>query len=422
MEDLFARMGDIFKPELPALTESQKQLLQEISIDENQPGTILRDFQTLIDFLQPKGVEVSSVNNLLPLKVLSELNSRLSHPIDIQLKRPVQKSYPYINGLYLLLRSSGIAQVKGQGKKQSLVLDADALASWSSLNPTERYFNLLEAWLIWGNNEILGEHSDSFGNLFKCIQCWKRIPDKGAKFAKYEEQHDISYFPGLHNVALLELFGFLSIKQGKSQAGKGWRITSLQRLPLGDAMLPLLLQIAIQADLEDDENVNFGKWQSQFKLFFPEWQHNLIIPHQEFTDGIYIFKVSICKAWRRIAIPAKKPLSWLAEIILDAFDFDYDHLYEFNCKDRFGRTIKIGHPYMEDPPFADQVKIGDLPLEPGGKMTYIYDFGDNWQFDVQLEAINPPDSKIKKAKIVEIHGEAPKQYWSEDDEWDEDED
>ncbi|BAZ31864.1 hypothetical protein NIES4074_43370 [Cylindrospermum sp. NIES-4074] len=421
MEDLFARMGDIFKPELPALTESQKQLLQEISIDENQPGTILRDFQTLIDFLQPKGVEVSSVNNLLPLKVLSELNSRLSHPIDIQLKRPVQKSYPYINGLYLLLRSSGIAQVKGQGKKQSLVLDADALASWSRLNPTERYFNLLEAWLIWGNNEILGEHSDSFGNLFKCIQCWKRIPDKGAKFAKYEEQHDISYFPGLHNVALLDLFGFLSIKQGKSQAGKGWRITSLQRLPLGDAMLPLLLQIAIKADLGDDENVNFGKWQSQFKLFFPEWQHNLIIPHQEFTDGIYIFKVSISKAWRRIAIPAKKPLSWLAEIILDAFDFDYDHLYEFNCKDRFGRTIKIGHPYMEDPPFADQVKIGDLPLEPGGKMTYIYDFGDNWQFDVQLEAINPPDSKIKKAKIVEIHGEAPKQYWSEDEEWDEDE-
>jgi hypothetical protein len=76
---------------------------------------------------------------------------------------------------------------------------------------------------------------------------------------------------------------------------------------------------------------------------------------------------------------------------------------------------------MELPPFADQVRIGDLPLEPGASMTYLYDFGDNWEFDVQLEAINPPDNKIKKAKILEIHGDAPQQYWSEDDDWDQEE-
>jgi hypothetical protein len=38
---------------------------------------------------------------------------------------------------------------------------------------------------------------------------------------------------------------------------------------------------------------------------------------------------------------------------------------------------------------------------------------------VLLEAINPPDNKIKKAKILEVHGNAPQQYWSEDDEGDE---
>lgn len=152
MEDLFARLERTFNPELPTLAKSQQRLLQELSIDKNQPGTILHDFQTLIDFLQPNGMEVSSVNNLLPLKVLSEVNSRLSHPIEIKLKRSVQKSYPYINGLYLLLRSSGIAQIRSQGKKQILALDAATLESWSNLNLTERYFNLLEAWLIWGNN------------------------------------------------------------------------------------------------------------------------------------------------------------------------------------------------------------------------------------------------------------------------------
>jgi hypothetical protein len=416
MEEIFAKLEQTLNLELPSLTDSQQQFLQELSIDENQPGTIGRDFQTLIDFFQPKGVEVSSVNNLLPLKVLSELNLRLSHPIDTKLKRPVQKSYPYINGLYLLLRSSGIGQIKVQGKKQHLILDEAVLEAWSNLNLTERYFTLLEAWLIWGNNEILGERQDAWNNLFKCIQFWARIPDQGLKFAKYENQQDVSYYPGLHNIALLELFGLLTIKQGKAQEGKGWRIASVQRLPLGDAIFRLLFPIGITGEFEDEINVNFGELQPIFQPFFPEWQHNLTLPKQGFTDGIYIFKVSVSRSWRRIAIPAKRELSWLAGTILDAFDFDYDHLYEFSYKDCFGRICKIGHPYMESPPFADQVRIGDLLLEPGASMTYLYDFGDNWKFDVQLEAINPPDSKIKKAKILEIHGDAPQQYWSEEEE------
>ncbi|BAY08880.1 plasmid pRiA4b ORF-3 family protein [Calothrix sp. NIES-2098] len=421
MEDLFARLERTLTPELPSLTESQQQLLKELSIDENQPGTILRDFQTLIDFLQPKGVEVSSVNNLLPLKVLSELNLRLSHPIETKLKRPVQKSYPYINGLYLLLRSSGIAQLKSQGKKQILVLDEAVLAAWSSLNLTERYFTLLETWLIWGNNETIGERQDVWNNLFKCIQFWARVSDKGLKFAKYEDQNDVSYYPGLHNIALLELFGLLTIKQGKPQEGKGWRINSVQRLPLGDAVFRLLFSIGMLGKFEDEVDINFGKLQPNFQPYFPEWERNLTLPKQGFNDGIYIFKVSVSKSWRRIAIPAKRQLSSLASIILDAFDFDYDHLYEFIYKDRFGRICKIGHPYLETPPFADRVRIGDLPLEPGASMTYLYDFGDNWEFNVQLEAIEPPDNKIKKAKILEIHGDAPQQYWSEDDDWDEEE-
>ncbi|BAY99508.1 hypothetical protein NIES37_34910 [Tolypothrix tenuis PCC 7101] len=421
MEDLFASINLTLNQELPSITESQQALFTQLSIDENQPGTILRDFQSLIDFIQPKGVEVSSVNHLLPLKVLSELNLQLSHPIDTKLKRPVQKSYPYINGLYLLLRSSGIVQIKSQGRKQFLVLDEAVLESWSRLNFTERYFTLLEAWLIWGNNEILGERQDTWNNLFKCIQFWARIPDQGLKFAKYDDQQILGYYPGLHNIALLELFGLLSIQQAKAQEGKGWRINSVERLPLGDAMFRLLFPVGIIGKFEEEINISFGQLQPQFQPFFPEWQNNLILPKQGFTDGIYIFKVSVAKSWRRIAIPAKRELSWLASTILDAFDFDYDHLYEFSYKDRFGRTCTIAHPYTESPPFADQVRIGDLPLELGTSMTYLYDFGDNWKFHVQLEDIQPTDNKIKKAKILEIHGDAPRQYWSEDDDWNEDE-
>jgi hypothetical protein len=50
-------------------------------------------------------------------------------------------------------------------------------------------------------------------------------------------------------------------------------------------------------------------------------------------------------------------------------------------------------------------------------MTFLFDYGDNWQFDVVLEAIEP-DNQLQGAEIRAEFGEAPVQYPNEeDDEW-----
>ncbi|WP_292866408.1 hypothetical protein [Nostoc sp. LPT] len=81
------------REQLPTLTEDKKQLLQQQTITQDPPGTILRDFQTILEFLQPDGVEVSSTYHLFSLKYLQQLNSCLSYPIETNLKRPQQKSW-----------------------------------------------------------------------------------------------------------------------------------------------------------------------------------------------------------------------------------------------------------------------------------------------------------------------------------------
>ncbi|NJM27384.1 MAG: plasmid pRiA4b ORF-3 family protein [Pseudanabaena sp. RU_4_16] len=129
------------------------------------------------------------------------------------------------------------------------------------------------------------------------------------------------------------------------------------------------------------------------------------------------FKVSLAKAWRRIAIPTDLNLDFLSASILDAFDFDSDHLYKFSYKDRFGIKATVFHPYMEESPSTDEICIGDLPLKPGDSMIFHFDFGDDWKFQVLLEQIDPPNAKIKKPKMLESHGRAPKQYSSWDGEW-----
>ncbi len=146
------------------------------------------------------------------------------------------------------------------------------------------------------------------------------------------------------------------------------------------------------------------------QAFFPEWRKNLVIPETRFVDGLYVFKVSWGKIWQRIAIPGGMDLDSLSAGILRAFEFSSDHLYYFSYKNRFGALVRIYHPQMDEPPWATGVLIGELPIKVGTVMTYLYDFGDQWKFDVKLERIDPIDSKITKPTILEAHGESPEQY------------
>jgi len=42
-------------------------------------------------------------------------------------------------------------------------------------------------------------------------------------------------------------------------------------------------------------------------------------------------------------------------------------------------------------------------------MTYLYDFSDQWEFDVSLEQIDP-EMVIEDSVILEPYGEPPEQY------------
>ncbi len=128
-----------------ALSPVHQHVLHNQTISEHEPGAVLRDFASLLEFVRAREIVVSGKHQLLLMSLLAELNSRLSRTNPVNLKRPQQKSYPYINGLYLLLRASGLSLVENRGSKQLLLLDEDALRSWHGLNMTERYFTLLGA-------------------------------------------------------------------------------------------------------------------------------------------------------------------------------------------------------------------------------------------------------------------------------------
>jgi hypothetical protein len=116
----------------------------------------------------------------------------------------------------------------------------------------------------------------------------------------------------------------------------------------------------------------------------------------------------------------------LHEAIQDAVGFDNDHLFEFFIGRHPGnRAYTIGGEPNWDTlnPVRTyrNVRISSVwPLPTGMKLYYLFDFGDNWLF--QINKTRHKDKLIQPGivypRVVEARGKSPEQYpdWDEGEE------
>jgi hypothetical protein len=105
---------------------------------------------------------------------------------------------------------------------------------------------------------------------------------------------------------------------------------------------------------------------------------------KSFISDIYVFKVKCFnkkRIWRQIEIKRNQSLADLHLAILDCYNLDLGHLYSFFMNNRFWDVhTEITHTA------ARRKKIGQLNLIPKQKFAYLYDFGDEYRFEVELVA------------------------------------
>jgi hypothetical protein len=411
---------------LGKVSKAHEKCLRDQVITADQPGPVLREFGMLLEFVGTEGIEAAGKNNLIAIKYIPELDERLTRPLRLNMKRPQIRSHPYIQGLNLLLRASCLGRVADGGAKARLVLNPEMMVQWDALNPTERYFNLLEAWLRLGHGEMVGMWQswvDRF--VTSCIETWRSIPATGRRFDSRKPME--VYVPGIgrdfYLLALMDVFGLMAVEL-PDPPGMPWAPAAVTHTPFGDAFFSVLtsrIETFLGRDRFVDEEAGapdvprIGAWQPLFQPYFPEWRDNLSFPAPGIRSGKFVFRVALGSIWRRIAMPADATLGDLVSLILKSTNFDFDHLYKFTYRDQLGRQATAVHPYMEEGPWADEIPIGTLPLEPGQSMELVYDFGDNWKFTIKLERIESAEARIKAPSILERHGKAPRQYprWDE---------
>lgn len=138
----------------------------------------------------------------------------------------------------------------------------------------------------------------------------------------------------------------------------------------------------------------------------------------------HLFRASLDKRhYREFEIASTNKLDHLAEAIVSAFGFDFDHAFGFYSD----LSDYVYHSEIKYELFADlgdadsdsrsvkKTKIADAFPAPGTKMTFLFDYGDEWLFLIEMIGEGRKEAGEKYPRIVKSVGKAPKQYPEEDE-------
>ncbi len=128
----------------------------------------------------------------------------------------------------------------------------------------------------------------------------------------------------------------------------------------------------------------------------------------------YVLRVnhrSLPEVWRDVELAEDNTLEDLHLLIQQSYHWQDDHPYSFFLSGKaWDQESEIGSPWSEARLHTHQVQMGQMELEEGQVFLYLFDYGDQHEFDVTVLRINPVAPKGQYPRVLEYHGKAPPQY------------
>ena len=115
-------------------------------------------------------------------------------------------------------------------------------------------------------------------------------------------------------------------------------------------------------------------------------------PHTATGQTVHTIKVTLRDSrppiWRRLEVPSGSTLHQLHNIIQSAFGWEDYHMWAFETPaERYGvadRDLGIRS--------AASKRLSQVASRIGDKFRYTYDFGDDWEHDIIVEAVTEAES------------------------------
>ncbi len=121
---------------------------------------------------------------------------------------------------------------------------------------------------------------------------------------------------------------------------------------------------------------------------------------------VYQLKISLRYSqppiWRRVLVADDTTLAKLHHIVQIVMGWDDYHLHQFEIRQKYYSDPE----QMEDDVFENEdedehrLTLGELFQSPKAKFLYRYDFGDNWEHEILIEKIMPPDGQTRYPVLI----------------------
>lgn len=413
--------------------------LNKLQVTSTEPTTIIEDFQQFLMYINQQPIKLTKAKGNLAKKDLRAMYAFLPN-FGLEIGESSNQSYyPVINLFMELALKLELIKKVAQGAASVLEVDEEQLAKFEKLTATERYVSLLQCFWLYADWTALqgGLYTSAPDNVDILLSELSEMP-LNTKIVLAKEQ-SLNFLLARYGHFLLhfQYFGFWEVMlDNEIQPKTKVKATSIKIHSFLKPLIPILMaSFENRADsyglgmfglfiegFEDDfeeehEPISTELFISKLQPLFEKGQLKHVLQPKEkvIKHGEYIFKVAhSASCLRTIALHDSHTLLDLHEWIQRAFSFMDDHLYAFYMDNQpFSRNC-YNSPMDTQGPFVQDVTIAELYLEEGQQFLYVFDFGDEWHFQVTVEKITEGIENVLPS-IRQEKGEAPQQY--EDFDW-----
>ena len=123
------------------------------------------------------------------------------------------------------------------------------------------------------------------------------------------------------------------------------------------------------------------------------------------------------RIWRRLELRSDLTLDVVHRVLQTAFSWTDTHLWRFSLGgEPFGRTgqsflcpwdVEEGDSWDEGGLPASGVRLDETMQDAGDVLSYVYDFGDNWELTLRLEEVSAPAVDAPSALVLAGRRAAP---------------
>lgn len=390
---------------------------------EKEAGKVCHDFDLFCDYLLERKAKLSKTTGYISKMDCFELNGLLSVKETFDKPARFQKNYPVINFFYYVA-------------VRYRILEPDLKGCCMRPGYNYAYYRdaaVLEKFLLMAMTLLFDQHFFEVDNRLDItliyLMYWaEKNRPRTNKVYILPENITRGIYPRSRSslMTYMDEMGVLRLLMQDSQGAAGkddsWQI---EIGPLFELVCDLHRTVHEEFDNEKEELPIFcfgtfwethisGGEASGLKKIFEE-------QHVDYGNQVIDLEIQVryAAAIRVVRMNLSDSLYKLHRMIQKVFEFDNDHLFAFYLGTGILKsTFTIPEAFtMGDEYSVHDTTLGDLQVRRGDKFSYLFDFGDQWWFDIKVVEVT--EGSIPHPELIKAIHKAPPQYPMYDDDTEE---